>query len=81
MSVWLFMFSCQSPSLWAMLNPQLTLTLFKYSMRKKKFCIKKSMICEQGSVSDKDYKGTSLVSTYTALLPKMGSQFESLESL
>lgn len=50
-------------------------------MRKKKFCIKKSMICEQGSVSDKDYKGTSLVSTYTALLPKMGSQFESLESL
>lgn len=53
----------------------------RYSMRKKKFCIKKSMICEQGSVSDKDYKGTSLVSTYTALLPKMGSQFESLESL
>ena len=36
MSVWLFMFSCQSPSLWAMLNPQLTLTLFKCSMRKKK---------------------------------------------
>ena len=36
MSVWLFMFSCQSPSLWAMLNPQFTLTLFKCSMRKKK---------------------------------------------
>ena len=36
MIVWLFMFSCQSPSLWAMLNPHLTLTLFKCSTRKKK---------------------------------------------
>ena len=36
MSVWLFMFSWQSPSLWAMLNPHLTLKVIKCSMRKKK---------------------------------------------
>lgn len=36
MNVWFFMFSWQSPSLWAMLNSNLTLKLIKYSMRKKK---------------------------------------------
>lgn len=36
MSVWLFMFSWQSPSLWAMLNPHLTLKVIKCSMREKK---------------------------------------------